>query len=316
MFDREVRMPGKRWRTVRALAAAAAITMTVSCGSTDTPGPSPSTPVVLPTSGTTTLDIGGRPVNVHVPDSYDPDRGAPLVILLHGYSSHAQEQESYLRLTPESDRRGFVYAYPDGTVDSRGDRFWNATDACCDFFGAKPDDSKHLSDLITALKATYRIDRVFLFGHSNGGFMSFRMACDHAGQLTGIASLNGATWNDATQCKPSRPVSVLAVHSSTDETISFEGGINGRNAYPSAATTVQQWRDFNKCTGTGRDDPDLDLVSDLPGTDTSVRTYQGCSGNATVQAWTIKNGKHVPAFGPAFAPAVIDFLLAQTGSAT
>jgi polyhydroxybutyrate depolymerase len=293
--------------------AAATLLVTLACASSGEP-PSPSgTPTALPTSGTTTVEIGGRPVTVHVPGSYDPARAAPLVVLLHGYSSNAAEQESYFRLTPESDRQGFVYVYPDGTVDNRGNRFWNATNACCAFSGSGPDDSRYLSELISTIRDTYRIDRVYLIGHSNGGFMAFRMACDHAGQVTAVASLNGATWSDDTQCRPSQPVGVLAIHSTDDETIAFTGGVNGGsgNAYPSAADTVARWRDHNRCTGAGRDGTALDLDTSLPAAETSVRTYD-CAGGSAVQAWTINGGSHIPSLGPAFAPAVTRFLLSQT----
>ncbi|GIE28057.1 hydrolase [Actinoplanes italicus] len=285
--------------------------MTLACGAAGDPGPAPTTPAAWPSTGTGTAEVGGRQVTVHVPDSYDPARPAPLVVLLHGYSSDAAEQESYLRFTPESDRRGFVYAYPDGTVDDRGNRFWNATDACCAFSGARPDDSAYLSDLITALRDTYKIDRVYLIGHSNGGFMAFRMACDHAGQVTAIASLNGATWNDDTQCRPSEPVGVLAIHSTDDDTIAFAGGTNGGHTYPSAAGTIARWRDHNRCTGAGSDEPALDVVADVPAAETSVRTY-ACADGSAVRSWTVNGGSHIPGVGPGFAPAVIDFLLAQT----
>ena len=286
------------------MTAVVAVLLAVACGSTDRSGP--------PSGGTSTVEIGGRQVVVHVPESYDPARAAPLVIALHGYSSNAKDLERYLRLTPESDRRGFVYVYPDGSTDARGDHFWNATDACCAFDRAKPDDSRYLSELITTMQDSYRIDRarVYLIGHSNGGFMSFRMACDHAGQVTAIVSLNGANWQDTARCRPSEPVSVLAVHSTADETIAFDGGSIVGTAYPSAATTVAQWRGYDRCAGTGRDAPALDLVTNLPGAETSVRTY-GCAGGSTVRAWTMDGGSHVPALGPAFAPAVTDFLLAQ-----
>jgi polyhydroxybutyrate depolymerase len=268
----------------------------------------------MPASGTSTVEVGGRQVTVHVPGSYDPARPVPLVVALHGYTSDAKDLESYLRLTPESDRRGFVYAYPDGSTDDRGDRFWNATDACCALTGAKPDDSRYLSELISTIQGSYRIDRarVYLIGHSNGAFMAFRMACDHADQIAAIVSLNGASWNDATRCRPSEPVSVLAIHSSTDETVAFGGGEIGSAAYPSAATTVAEWRGYDRCANAGRDGPALDLVTDLPAAETSVRTYvQGCAGGSTVQAWTVNGGTHVPQLGPAFAPAVTDFLLSR-----
>ena len=81
------------------------------------------------------IDLGRGPVTVNVPPSYDPSIPAPLIILLHGYGgSSGLETESYFQLTPVSDERGFLYAYPDGTVDPVGSRFWNDTDACCNFF--------------------------------------------------------------------------------------------------------------------------------------------------------------------------------------
>ncbi|GAA4607364.1 polyhydroxybutyrate depolymerase [Actinoplanes octamycinicus] len=307
-------MARHEWRVARAVAATAAAMAALACSSTDRPGPSPALPSALPSSGTATVEVAGRPVTVHVPESYDPARPAPLVVALHGYTSDAAELEGYLRLTPESDRRGFVYAYPDGSADDRGERYWNATDACCAFGSPQPDDSGYLSGLISTIQATYRIDRarVYLIGHSNGAFMAFRMACDHADQVTAIVALNGASWNDATRCRPSVPVSVLAIHSSADETVAFEGGqINGV-AYPSAATTVSQWLSYDRCVPAGRDTAPLDLVTDLPGSETAVRSYdQGCAGGSAVREWTIGGGTHVPQLTPGFAPAVTDFLLSR-----
>ncbi|UQU62769.1 hypothetical protein COUCH_27535 [Couchioplanes caeruleus] len=305
-------MARHHWRAARVVAAAAAVMVTLACGPADDPRPTSSSPPALPASGTGTVQIGGRQVTVHVPASYDPARPAPLVIGLHGYTSDGVQLESYLRLTPESDRRGFVYAYPDGLTDDRGERFWNATDACCSFSEPKPDDSRYLSELISTLEGGYRIDRsrVSLIGHSNGGFMAFRMACDHADQVAAIVSLNGATWADAGRCRPSKPVSVLVINSSSDETIAFTGGDIGGNAYPSAATTVADWVRYDRCGGTGRDAPKLDLVPALTGAETSVRTHD-CANGSVVQAWTIGGGTHVPPLGSAFAPAVTRFLLSR-----
>src|SRR4051812_11197178 len=65
--------------------------------------------------------IGGdRPVPVHVPPGYVPGHPTPLVILLHGYGVAGWLEDLYLTLTPLSNDRGFLYAYPDGTVDGKG----------------------------------------------------------------------------------------------------------------------------------------------------------------------------------------------------
>ena len=106
----------------------------------------------MPSSGTGTVEIGGRPVTVHLPDSYDPARPAPLVVGLHGYTSNPGELETFLRLTPESERRGIISAYPDGSTDGQDELFWNATDACCDFSGSDADDSRYLSELISTIQ--------------------------------------------------------------------------------------------------------------------------------------------------------------------
>ena len=115
------------------------------------------------------IDLGRGPVTVHVPPSYDPATPAPLVVLLHGYTSSGQETEDYLQLTPLADQLGFLYVYPDGTVDAIGNRFWNATDACCDFFLTGVDDSGYLRALIDAIAAELSVDagRIFVAGHSS-----------------------------------------------------------------------------------------------------------------------------------------------------
>jgi polyhydroxybutyrate depolymerase len=234
---------------------------------------------------------------------------------LHGYTSSGAGQEGYFKLTAESDRRGFLYAMPDGTTNSNGERFWNATPACCDFGRTGVDDSGYLAGLIDTVAASYAVDpgRVFFVGHSNGGFMAYRMACDHADKITAIVSLAGAMTDDPTQCKPSRPVTVLQIHGTADETIQYGGGANAGNSYPSAPATLSDWRGYDGC-GDKADtsSPPLDLDTGLPGAETKVTVFRsGCRGGSTVELWAIGDGSHVPALSANFAPAVVDFLYAQ-----
>lgn len=270
-----------------------------------------------PTGGNDTVTVGDRPVSVHLPPAYDGRTDLPLVVLLHGYTSNGDLQERYFRLTPESDRRGFIYVHPDGTVDRQKNRFWNATDACCDLYGAGVDDSAYLREVIDTIRAQYRVDakRIYLIGHSNGAFMSFRMACDHAGTIAAIATLNGATWNDITRCPAAFPVSVLAIHSTADQTIAFAGGDLARRLYPSAERTAADWVRLNGCDGPGSDAPAIDVIEDLPGAETTVRdAATTCRNDTMVRTWTIANGVHTPKLNSAFTPAVLDFLLSKKRS--
>lgn len=257
---------------------------------------------------------GDRPVDLHVPQSYSCDKAAPLVILLHGYTASGAIEELYLNVTAESDKRGFLYAHPDGTKSSTDKQFWNATDACCNFEGSKVDDSAYISKLIKDVQAAYNVDakRIYLIGHSNGGFMSYRMACEHGDQIAAFASLAGAMYSDVQKCAAAAPVSLLEIHGTMDETISYAGGGIGAANYPSAETSVMDWVTFNKCSAT----PDtsaapLDLVANLAGSETHITSYTGCQAGTGVALWTMDGGTHVPSFTASFIPKVMDFLYAH-----
>ncbi|MFF5225519.1 alpha/beta hydrolase family esterase [Dactylosporangium sp. NPDC000521] len=264
---------------------------------------------------TLTVALDGRPFKLHLPTSYAAGTKLPLVVLLHGYGSDAGEAERYFGLTAEADRRGFLTAMPDGTKNGSGRRFWNATDACCDFGRAGTDDSGYLRRLIDTVKSAYPVDpgRVYLVGHSNGGFMAYRMACEHADTVTAIVSLAGAVAQDAAGCAPSRPVGVLQIHGTADDTIRFDGGLNGNRPYPSAAASVERWRRYNGCSdrAAARAAP-LDLDSGLPGAETVVTAYEDCRAGGRVALWSIPDGGHVPSLSPAFTATVVDHLLAQS----
>jgi len=154
---------------------------------------------------------------------------------------------------------------------------------------------------------------VYLVGHSNGAFMSYRMACDHADLIAAIAALNGAMLSDVSECKPSQAVSVLDIHSDGDELIQYGGGVIAGSPYPSAQATVDAWVAFDGCDATADTSAaPLDLESSVDGPETTVTAYGICGENSTVALWTIHDGRHVPAFTPNFVPAVLDFLLAQS----
>jgi polyhydroxybutyrate depolymerase len=205
-----------------------------------------------------------------------------------------------------------LYAHPDGTIDSTGNRFWNATDACCEFYASKVDDVAYLTSLIAEIQTRYSVDkkRVYFFGHSNGAFMSYRMACDHAETVAAIASLAGATWLDTSKCKPSQPVSALEVHGTADQVVLFDGGtITGGGPYPGATTSVADWV-YDGCGAAGNTSlPNLDIAA---GMSTTVTQYaSGCRNGSEVDLWTIQGGMHIPGFNPTFGTDVFKFLLAH-----
>jgi polyhydroxybutyrate depolymerase len=255
--------------------------------------------------------IGGadRPVTVYVPPSYSPATPAPLVVLLHGYSVTGALENIYMNLQPQADARGFLYAYPDGTENSKSLEFWNATDACCDMEHSGVDDATYLMRVVHDIEARYNVDRkrVYFIGHSNGGFMSYRMACDHADEIAAIVSLAGAMWMDTSKCAPSGPVSLLEIHGTADDMVIYDGTAD----YPSAKTSVQDWVTFDGCAAAPTDGGTLDLVPALSGAETSVSRWGGCKSGSGVELWTVAGGNHFPAFDDAFRTGVVDFMYAH-----
>lgn len=262
--------------------------------------------------------LDGRPFVVHEPPGYDGSKPAPLLIVLHGYGFEGKVQSLYFGLDRVTDPRGMLYVAPDGTTNDEGKSFWNATPACCAPAGSDVDDSAYLAAVIDSVRHDYNVDdrRIFVLGHSNGGFMAYRMACDHAEVIAGIVSLEGATTVDRSACDPSAPVSVLEVHGTGDTVIRYEGGRNDGNdpnapEYPGAEATVRTWAGLDGCDPTPitPDPATRQIERDQP--PATVTAYGSCSRGAAVELWTQPGGQHVPELGDTFTEQVVDFLLAH-----
>ena len=266
---------------------------------------------------------GDRPVTIHIPDSYDANEPAPLLILLHGYSGSGPEENANFNLAPAADAHGFVYAYPDGTINSEGRQFWNATDATCDFYRTGVDDAGYLAGVIAEIEAELAVDakRIYVLGYSCGGFMAYRLACEQADVVAAIVSLAGATYADPADCAPSEPVSVVEIHGSADDIVLYEGGNlsdwypdHSSAPYPGAETTAETWAAYDACdeTPTPQDakiDVDMAITSAEGLAETTVAEWTGCAAGTTVQLWTIPDGGHGPTVSSSFADTILDFML-------
>jgi polyhydroxybutyrate depolymerase len=262
---------------------------------------SPSSP-----SGPSPL-VAARPYDVDVPAGYDKSKAYPLIVLLHGYGANGFVQDALFGFNALADARGVFVAHPDGTTDSGGSKFWNATDACCDFGHTGVDDVAYLNAVVDDMEQNFNIDkkRVFFVGHSNGGFMSHRMACDAAPRIAAIVALAGDVWKDPSKCNPATPVAVLQVHGDADTMVPYQGS----TLEPSAPESVGTWAQKNGCTGDLADTGmTLDIDTSLDGNETSIAKYSCTAGAA--ELWTIHGGQHVPTFKmPDWGNDVFDWLM-------
>jgi polyhydroxybutyrate depolymerase len=248
-----------------------------------------------------TLQIGGeRIAQVQIPSDYTTTTRYPLIILLHGFGANGYVQSIYLGLDTRVDSGQYVLVVPDGTENVAGERFWNATPACCAFTeeDMQVDDVAYIRGLITEAAATYSIDpsRIGLIGHSNGGFMALRMACEASDLVTSVVSLAGSTFADDASCAPaSKPVSVLTMHGDQDATISYAGSQIIGDAYPGAQETTRRFAAHAGCnTDNPTLAPNLDVVGDIDGAETTVLQYADCAEGVDVTLWTLVGAPHIP----------------------
>lgn len=257
------------------------------------------------------LTIGSedRPAAVILPEDYDPDRSYPAVFLLHSYTMNASAQDAYFGLSDRVDDRDFILVLPEGTTDASGQQFWNATDYCCDFYDANPDDVGYFESLLDELleETAADPDQVHLAGHSNGSFFAYRLACEFGDRIDSIAGLAGSGLSSASSCDdPSGDVSVLHIHGTHDAVIYYNGVLG---AYPSALVVTRRWAKRNDCSTSRSIDDYITLDTLVMGTETERRSHNSCPDGTDVELWTIYGGSHVPALVDDFPDLLLDFAL-------
>jgi polyhydroxybutyrate depolymerase len=135
-------------------------------------------------------------------------------------------------------------------------------------------------------------------GHSNGGYMAYRLACDRADVITNIMVLAGVAVSDPTTCHPVVPVAVLHLHGTIDQEV----------PYSTAAGSVAQWAGLDGCGTTQTPGPSLDLDTTVAGAETTTTSYDGCPSGISVELWTIQGAGHIPNFDqPTFAPLILQY---------
>ena len=245
-----------------------------------------------------------RLVYPRFPSSYDNAGNHPLLIMLHGIGSNAAQTLGFFNLTNQAHAAGFVILTPEGTIDSMGRRFWNATDACCDFDGTRVDDLSYLTDLIDEAVEKYAVnpDQVYFMGLSNGGFMAHRMACHRGDRIKAIVSFNGSSFKRPENCSPDHPVHIFHVHATADTTVPY----NSNLYIPGAREVAERWADWNSCDPDPVGLPNVAVTTVIAGDETTVEVWENCQEGGGSELWTIHDAPHVPFPLADFPDLIID----------
>lgn len=253
--------------------------------------------------GPMAIAIGGgeRPATLLIPRDADRSEPRPLVLLLHGYGSSGEGADAYFQFATHVNELGFGLVLPDGTRDPEGERFWHGTTECCDMLDTVVDDAGYLRGLIDEAGAHAAFDKVFAVGHSNGGFMAYRLACEAIPGLTAIVSLAGGTYANADDCRSPSAVSVLQIHGNRDQVIRYGGGplkgpLGWTESVPGAVDSVLRWAERAGCSLNASEElTPIDTDAFVEGAETSIQRWrEGCAGGTVHELWTIRGGGHVP----------------------
>jgi len=235
---------------------------------------------------------------IHVPESLQEP--APLVFNFHGggVGPSGWPEESSMSL--RADEHGFVVVYPAGT-----NKNWNDGRVATKELTQNADDIGFVSSMIDELSARISIDetRVYATGISNGGQISYRLACDLANRIAAIAPISSGMGEDVLpNCTPSETISALIMQGSGDPILPALGGEGtlGRGKIVPVLDVAHFWAEHNQCT--------TETTDRLPDTDPSDGTsiikteYGGCADGTAVQYFEIQNGGHTWPGGTQYLP--------------
>lgn len=246
-----------------------------------------------------TVMSGGKrhSVDLVMPASFDGAKRVPLVIGLHPSGGSGATFDQDTGLSAAATAKGFAVVVPDGGVQLPGGdgRYWNIPGVPLVGGGAVPkdarDDIQFIGDAIDYLVKQSCIDarRVYVTGFSGGARMSSMVGCRLADRVAAVAPVAGLragraagpeyTQPDASDCRPSRALPVLAIHGTDDPTNPFPGGEGQRWGY-SVERAAAQWASLDHCGAT----PALEKASARV---TRVR-YPTCGAGSEVVLYRIE----------------------------
>jgi predicted esterase len=152
-----------------------------------------------------------QPYQMFVPAAYDKSKRFPLVVALHGMGG---DENSYLQgygqgaFKVEAEKHGYIVACPKGRKPASM------------YIG---DAEKDVIDVIAEVRRDYNIDpdRVYLTGHSMGGYGTWSVAMNHPDVFAALAPVSGGANNPAGMSKIAH-IPQLVVHGDNDSTVSVE----------------------------------------------------------------------------------------------
>jgi polyhydroxybutyrate depolymerase len=137
---------------------------------------------------------------------------------MHGYGGDAPGQMSYTQMNQYAHDQGMAVVYPQGLNNS-----WNVYTY---WDNNSYDDVSFISDMVDQIAIDFNIDldRVYACGMSNGGYMTYRLACDLSGKIAAFGSVTGnfmLTTSIGDCVNQDRDIPIIHFHGTSDQVVNY-----------------------------------------------------------------------------------------------
>ena len=231
---------------------------------------------------TLTHDNVNRNYLVYIPDSYDSEIDYPLIFVFHGFGGIATQFINNADMRDLAESNNFIVVYPQGLDLGGTGSHWNCSNPSADN-KSDVDDIGFIENLIDQLILDYPVidsKRIYAAGYSNGGFMSYYLACNSK-KFAAIGSVAGTMLDDSYQsCNANFPTAMINIHGTND----FDVPYDGNTYYPSIPDVVDWWKNFNNT-------PNEDLLTNQDGSIEQYKYYND-AGDIYVEHIKIIGGDH------------------------
>ena len=230
---------------------------------------------------------------IHVPENLNQD--SPIVFVIHGYTGSADGIAAYTGMNNIAEREGFIAVYPQGTIDSNGNTFFNVG---YEFNDDSPiNDVSFIRELVRSISQEFNLKRktAFATGMSNGGDMSYLLACTSSDLFKAVAPVAGVLMKGLKDsCELSSPVPIFEIHGTADKISLFEGDLNnegGWGAYYDLPSTIDFFAERYQLTNKSV----KQMTSKESGADYDIFFERHWADDLEEEVWMyrIEDGRHV-----------------------
>jgi polyhydroxybutyrate depolymerase len=211
---------------------------------------------------------------------------SPLVLVYHGAEGTAEATAQETDFVPVAAQNGVVVAFLQGYEDT-----WNEGAGDTPAHAAGVNDVEFTASVISQIESRYSIDRtrVAATGFSNGALLTELLGCQLADKLTLVAPVAGPLpVSVSPTCRPVRPISVLEMHGTADQSIPYAGGhfvgVGGGTTVLSAPESAAHWALLDSCG-----QPRQTIISSMA---TVLTTYAPCRDHVVVQLRSLQGAGH------------------------